>query len=107
MPQPPSLTAEQRKAALQKAAEARKIRAELRERLKMGPLTLTELFAMAEKDEVIGKMKVVTVLESLPGVGKVKARRAMEDIGISESRRLRGLGDQQRKSLLKNFPAQT
>jgi len=48
-------------------------------------------------------MKVLAVLESLPGVGKVKARRTMEKIGISETRRVRGLGVQQRKELLAEF----
>jgi hypothetical protein len=105
MPLPPTLTAEQRAAALQKAAEARRVRAELKERLKMGSVTLAELFAKADKDDIVGKMKTVAVLESLPGVGKVKARRTMEEIGISESRRLRGLGDQQRDKLLKAFPS--
>lgn len=65
----------------------------------MGSITLRELIEQSERDEVVGKMKVVSVLESLPGVGKVKARRLMEDIGISESRRLQGLGDNQRKRL--------
>ena len=104
MPLPPQLTDEQRRAALAKAAEARRARAELKEKLKMGSLTLTELLAGAEGDDIIAKMKVLAVLESLPGVGKVKARRTMEEIGISESRRVRGLGDQQRASLLKAFP---
>ena len=45
----------------------------------MGSTTLRELLDSAERDDVIGKMKVVSVLESLPGVGKVKARRYMED----------------------------
>jgi hypothetical protein len=105
MPLPPALTEEQRAAALQKAAEARRIRAELKEKLKMGSITLPELLAQADRDEMVGKMKTVAVLESLPGVGKVKARRTMEEIGISESRRLRGLGEQQRAALLKAFPA--
>ena len=105
MPLPPVLTDEQRAAALQKAAEARRVRAELKEKLKMGSITLGELLAQADRDEMVGKMKTVAVLESLPGVGKVKARRTMEDIGISESRRLRGLGEQQRAALLKAFPA--
>jgi hypothetical protein len=105
MPLPPSLTDEQRQAALQKAADARRARAELKEKLKMGSITLAELFKLAEKDETVGKMKTVAVLESLPGVGKVKARRTMESIGISESRRLRGLGEQQRKALLDTFPS--
>jgi signal recognition particle GTPase len=105
MPLPPSLTDEERQAALRKAAEARRTRAELKEKLKMGSITLAELFKLAEKDETVGKMKTIAVLESLPGVGKVKARRTMESIGISESRRLRGLGDQQRRALLDTFPS--
>jgi hypothetical protein len=105
MPEPPKLTDEQRKAALEKAAEVRRARAELKEKLKMGSLSLRELLEQGENDDVIGKMKVVAVLESLPGVGKVKARRTMEEIGISDTRRVRGLGDQQRSALLKAFPS--
>ena len=103
MPLPPALSPEQRQAALEKAAAARRARAELKEKLKMGSTSLKELFGMAETDEVVGKMKMLAVLESLPGVGKVKARRIMEDIGISETRRVRGLGAQQREALLKAF----
>lgn len=101
MPQPPALTAEQRQAALEKAAKVRRERAEVKEKLKMGSLTLAELLKKADKDETVGKMKVVSVLESLPGLGKVKARRMMETVGISESRRLQGLGAKQRAELLK------
>jgi signal recognition particle GTPase len=105
MPLPPALTPEQRQAALQKAAEARRVRAELKEKLKMGSITLAELFEQADANDIIGKMKTIAVLEALPGVGKVKARRTMEEIGISDSRRLRGLGDQQRAALLAVFPS--
>ena len=103
MAAPPVLTEEQRKAALEKAAEARRVRADLKDRLKMGSVTLTEVLDQATEDEIVGKTKVLAVLESLPGVGKVKARRLMEEIGIAESRRLRGLGDQQRAALLDHF----
>ena len=99
MPLPPSLTPEQRQAALDKAAAARRQRAELKEKLKMGSLSLKELLDQSERDEVVGKMKVLAVLESLPGLGKVKARRLMDDVGISETRRVQGLGDQQRRKL--------
>jgi len=102
MPQPPALTAEQRQAALQKAAKVRRERADVKEKLKIGSLTLTELLKQAENDETVGKMKVVSVLESLPGLGKVKARRLMETVGISESRRLQGLGAKQRADLLRS-----
>lgn len=103
MPLPPSLSPDQRQAALDKAAAARRQRAELKEKLKMGSITLKELLEQAERDETVGKMKVVAVLESLPGVGKVKARRLMEEIGISEARRVQGLGENQRKKLFERL----
>ena len=97
---PPALSPDQRQAALEKAAAARRLRAELKEKLKAGSMTLKDLLDQSGNDEVVAKMKVVAVLESLPGLGKVKARRLMEEIGISETRRIQGLGDQQRKKLL-------
>jgi hypothetical protein len=103
MPLPPALSAEQRQAALEKAAIARRTRAELKEKLKMGSLSLSDLLRQADSDEVVGKMKVLAVLESLPGLGKVKARRLMDEVGISETRRLHGLGDQQRKKLFEKL----
>ena len=105
MPQPPVLTPEQREAALAKAAIARRARAELKEKLKMGSLSLSELISRADNDDTVGKMKVLAVLEALPGVGKVKARRTMEEIGIADTRRVRGLGEQQRRALLQAFTA--
>ncbi|NCY16567.1 MAG: integration host factor [Actinobacteria bacterium] len=103
MPQPPSLTPEQRTAALARAAEVRRARAEIKERLKMGSISLPQLLIDAESDEMISGIKVLAILESLPGVGKVKARRMMDEIGIADTRRIRGLGDQQRRSLLSAF----
>ncbi len=102
MPLPPPLSEEQRRQALAKAAIARRQRAELKEQLKSGRTTLKELLGRTD-DEVVGKMKVVAVLESLPGVGKVKARRLMEEIGISDARRVQGLGENQRKKLFERL----
>jgi hypothetical protein len=103
MPLPPSLTPEQRRAALEKAATARRRRAEIKERLKSGKLTLTQLFDQADTDETLAKLKVLSMLEAMPQTGKVKARRIMVELDISESRRLRGLGDNQRRRLLERF----
>ena len=103
MPQPPSLTPEQRTAALAKAAEARRARAEIKERLKTGSISFRQLLDDAENDEMISGIKVLAILESIPGVGKVKARRTMDEIGIADTRRIRGLGEQQRRSLLNAF----
>lgn len=102
MPLPP-LTPEQRAAALEKAAAARKARAELRERLKHSDASLADVLAHGQKDDAIGKMRVSAVLESMPGVGKVRAQRIMEKLGISPSRRVRGLGTHQREALEREF----
>lgn len=99
----PQLTDEQRKAALAKAAEARKARAELKENLKRGNTNLKEVLQEAETNEIIGKTKVSALLEALPKVGKVKAKEIMEELGIAQTRRLRGLGDRQRRALLERF----
>ena len=99
----PQLTDEQRRAALEKAAEARRVRAAVKNRLKMGSLTLSELLDQSDSDKILAKLKVLAVLESLPKLGKVKARRTMDEVGISESRRLRGLGAQQRAELIARF----
>ncbi len=104
MAQPPKLTDEQRAAALEAAAKARRIRAEVKGRLKMGSVSLPQLLEKADSDEILAKLKVLTVLESLPGVGKVSARRLMEEMGIAESRRLKGLGTNQRAGLVERFP---
>ena len=69
----------------------------------MGSLSLADLLAQADGDDHIGKMKVLAVIEALPGVGKVKARRTMEEVGIADTRRVRGLGEQQKKALLEVF----
>ena len=98
MATPPQLTPEQREAALAKAAAARAARADIKARLKNQSLSLAE--ALASSDENIAKLKVVSMLEALPKVGKVKARRIMDEIGIAENRRIQGLGAQQRTALL-------
>jgi DNA uptake protein ComE-like DNA-binding protein len=92
------LTPEQRTAALAKAAEARAARAEIKARLKMGTMSLGD--ALDSEDPNVGKLKVVSLLESLPGVGKVKARKIMGDVDIAENRRVQGLGAQQKAKLL-------
>lgn len=97
MATPPQLTPEQRTAALAKAAEARAARAEIKQRLKMGSITLAD--ALSSDDPNMAKLKVVSMLESLPGVGKVKARKLMEELEISDNRRVQGLGSKQRQAL--------
>ncbi len=103
MATPPPLTDDARRAALAKAAEARRVRADLKQALKAGELGLADVLVRAESDEVVAMTKILTILEALPGVGKVKSRRTMASIGISESRRVQGLGSKQRRALLTAF----
>jgi len=100
---PPALSPDQRRAALEKAAEARRQRAAVKEELKAERLSISELFERSERDEVLGKLKVVSMLEAMPHTGKVKARRLMQDLDISESRRVRGLGPNQKRRLIDHF----
>ena len=100
MTQPPQLTPEQRAAALAKAAAARRERAELKQLLKDGNVSLDELMERIDSDDIVGGMKVKAVLISMPGLGKVKSYRLMEELGIAENRRMRGLGAKQREALL-------
>ena len=102
MPLPP-LSPEQRAAALEKAAAARRARAAMKVRLKTSGTSLADVLAEGDNDDVIGKMKVVTVLESLPRVGKVKAQQIMDELEIAPSRRVRGLGTKQRQALQRRF----
>jgi hypothetical protein len=96
----PKLTPEQRTEALAKAAAARQKRAAVKQALKDGSLTLADLLAAAGSDAAVGGLKVSAALTALPGLGKVKAGRLMERLGIAESRRLRGLGAKQKEALL-------
>ena len=99
----PPLTPEQRAAALEKAAVARRERAAVKNRLKYAQGSLKEVITDGKANEVVGKMKVSALLEAMPGVGKVRAAQIMERLEIAPSRRLRGLGDRQRKALLADF----
>ncbi len=98
MATPPILTPEQRAAALVKAAEARAARAIIKVQLKQGTLSVAD--AVVSTDPNVGKLRVLAMLESLPGLGKVKARKIMEEVGIADNRKIQGLGNQQKKALL-------
>ena len=105
----PVLTPEQRAEALDKAAEARKVRAEVKSRLKRGVTTLHAVLEEADAEpgdyQVIGKMKVSNLLEAMPGIGKVRAKQIMERLSIADNRRVRSLGTNQRAGLEREFAA--
>ncbi|QOQ38852.1 integration host factor, actinobacterial type [Trueperella pecoris] len=99
----PSLTPEERKAALDKAAVARKRRAAIKDDLKAGKIRLSKVLELAKDDPVIAKLKVTSLLQSLPGVGPAKCEAIMEQARIAPSRRVAGLGKHQFAKLIDMF----
>lgn len=99
----PPLTPEQRQAALDKAAASRRERAAVKNRLKHSGASIVEVLRQGQDNDVIAKMRVVDLLQSMPGIGKVRARQIMDRLNISESRRVRGLGANQVAALEREF----
>jgi hypothetical protein len=91
----PPLTPEQRQAALEKAAASRRERAEVKNRLRTSGVSIMEVIKEGQSNEVIGRMRVIDLLQAMPGLGKVRAHQMMERVGIAESRRVAGLGAKQ------------
>ena len=105
--QPPQLSPEDRARALAKAAASRKRRAEVKAQIKSGEYSLSQVFALSKSDEAVAKMRVFELLESISGVGKVRARSVMERLNISPTRRIQGLGAKQLPALLLEFASPT
>jgi hypothetical protein len=99
----PEMTDEQRDAALARAREARRTRAELKQLLQAGSLGFSDVLDRAEEDDLVAGMKIQAVVVSMPHMGKVSTKRLLEEIGIADNRTIRGLGSNQRRALLEHF----
>ena len=99
----PTLTTEQRLENLERAKAARQRRAAILKGVADGSYTVTDVLNMADDDEVVARMKVFTLLKSVPGYGFARTQQTMKRLRIAESRRLRGLGAKQRTSLIELF----
>ena len=98
----PKISEEDRKKALEKAQKVRKERAALREEMKAGKLAMKDVIDRKGED-IVGGMRVKDVLESMPGIGKVRAKEIMDQIGIDENRKVKGLGTRQVAALLERL----
>ena len=98
----PKISEEDRKKALEKAQKVRKERAALREEMKAGKLAMKDVIDRKGED-IVGGMRVKYVLESMPGIGKVRAKEIMDQIGIDENRKVKGLGTRQVAALLERL----
>ncbi len=93
-------TDDQRREWLAKAAAARRKRAEVKRRVADGEATIEGVLAESRSDRVVAAIRVGELVRSVPGVGDVRARRAMEQAGIAPDRRIRGVGQRQREALV-------
>jgi len=100
---PPILTAEERAAALLKASQSRKRRADIKSKIKSGEFSIDTVLEIAANEDAVAKMRVRELLEALSGVGKVRATALMERLNISPTRRIAGLGRHQIKELRNEF----
>jgi hypothetical protein len=98
----PKLSLDEKKKALKKAQEVRSQRAKIRQNLKNGKTTIREVLANIN-DDIVARMRVAYLLESLPRIGKIKTRKIMSDIGIDETRRIQGLGNRQKQALIERL----
>ncbi len=96
----PTRTPEQRAEALAKAHATRQEKVRLRQGLKSRDITGAEVIEEAADHPIWGALKVLWLLESLPGVGPIRAERMMQTLDIAPSRRIQGLGERQRAALL-------
>jgi guanylate kinase len=104
---PPVLTPEARSAALEKAKLSRQRRAQVKDQVKSGQLSIAEVLELAKSDEIVAKMRVLELLESKSGVGKVRGAALLDKLKISRTRRIQGLGRLQVDEILKEFPSLT
>jgi len=96
-PLPPKLSPEERAAANSAAIAARQVRAAAKKSLGNGEISIFDLINSV--DPAIRKMRVRELLESVPGVGKLRAEAIMERAKISPTRRIAGLGANQVSAL--------
>jgi len=100
---PPQLTPEERSRALAKAKESRQVRAAVKVRVKTGELSIAAVIEMAKDDQAVAKMRVLELVESMSGVGKIRAKSILERLDISLTRRIQGLGRHQLQALEAEF----
>lgn len=100
---PPQLSREDRAAAAAAALAARRRRAEIKAQVAIGSIGVNDVLELADTNPSLAKMKVSDLLSSLPRIGPVRAAAIMKQLEIAPSRRLRGLGERQRRALTEHF----
>ncbi|CAB4945520.1 unannotated protein [freshwater metagenome] len=99
--QPPKISNRFRRKAGEKAVAARRERATIKAMVASGELFFFDLFKDERKS--IARMKLIDLLQSVPGIGKVRAELILDRTKISPSRRIGGVGHRQLELLREEF----
>ena len=99
----PSLSPEQLQLARKAATQARRERADFKQKVKNGQLSLAEALDLSTTNDVVAHIKVVDLIKTLPRVGEKRAAEIMDRLQIAPNRRLRGLGGHQTQALKAEF----
>ena len=97
----PKRTNKDRSDALDIALAARRTRAQAKQELAAGDLSLGEL--LETDDPALLRMKISDFLRAYTGIGEARAAKIMKTCNIAQSRRIKGLGRKQRESLLETM----
>ncbi|MEO8162829.1 MAG: integration host factor, actinobacterial type [Ilumatobacteraceae bacterium] len=97
---PPVISGAEREATIERAITIRGEMDAVRAKLANGSLGLAEALNATDPGAAVNRLYVVKLLESLPQIGKVPARRLMSEIGIAEKCRVVDLDPSQRILLI-------
>ena len=70
--------------AFDRADQARNAIHDIIDSVRSGKSDLASAFADGDADPLKGRCFAVKVFEAVPGIGKVRARRTMEELGLDE-----------------------
>lgn len=96
-------TDDERRSALDWAERSRRRRAALRDELRAGRVDLERALERARHDDLVGTVKLLFVLESLPGARKTDTRRTLDRLGIDPTSPVGRLDDRVLRTLLDTF----
>lgn len=83
---PPVLTEEERRVNTEKAIAARCRRAEVKQQLHDGKISLEDVLSMKD-DPVVNRMRIEELIRAMPGIGVAKATKIMEGLGIDSEQK--------------------
>ena len=87
-------------AVFAKAAEVRSQRDAFKTGINSGDLLLGEILSRADAEKTIADIKLLSLMDCIPKLGKVRGRRLLGNLGWAETVKLGELASEQQEELL-------